>query len=168
MKVEIRHKKVSDRDTIFSLNKEAFGQMNEANLVDALRKSSAFIPELSLVGWVGDQGVGHIFFTNLIIQSPSGETFRSLALAPMAVAKAYQNRGVGSRLVQSGLDRVKALGFASVTVLGHPKYYLRFGFVPASRWGIKAPFDVSDDAFMAKELEADALAGVLGVVEYPK
>jgi predicted N-acetyltransferase YhbS len=54
-----------------------------------------------------------------------------------------------------------------VIVLGHPEYYPKFGFKPASRWNIKAPFDAPDEAFMALELVKDELAGKSGVVEYP-
>jgi predicted N-acetyltransferase YhbS len=53
-------------------------------------------------------------------------------------------------------------------VLGHPEYYSKFGFVPARKWGISAPFEVSDDAFMGIELQADALLNASGVVEYPE
>ncbi len=60
------------------------------------------------------------------------------------------------------------MGFKSVIVLGHEKYYPRFGFKPASEWGIKAPYDVPDEAFMAVELEKEALDNVAGTVIYGK
>ena len=94
--------------------------------------------------------------------------FASLALAPMAVLPEYQNKGVGSQLVRTGLMQAGSMDHKSVIVLGHPEYYPRFGFAPASRWQIKPPFDVPDEAFMALELKEGALKDVCGVVEYPK
>ena len=61
---------------------------------------------------------------------------RIVGLAPMAALPAEQRRGIGSALVRAGLERCKQLAFGAVVVLGHPKYYLRFDFVPASRFGI--------------------------------
>lgn len=60
------------------------------------------------------------------------------------------------------------MGFKSVIVLGHAKYYPRFGFKPASIWGIKAPFDVPDESFMALKLQSCSLDGVKGTMIYPK
>ncbi len=55
---------------------------------------------------------------------------------------------------------------ASIIVMGHPQYYSKFGFQPSSLWGIKAPFEVEDEVFMALELQEQALEEVSGVVEY--
>lgn len=69
-------------------------------------------------------------------------------------------------LMNRGLEKAKEFGYTSVIVLGHPDYYPRFGFTPASLWGIEAPFDVPEEAFMALELEKDAFKNVSGVVQY--
>jgi predicted N-acetyltransferase YhbS len=61
----------------------------------------------------------------------------------------------------------KRLGYHSVVVLGHPEYYTKFGFKKASLWGIKPPFEVPDEVFMALELQENALDQVSGVAEYP-
>ena len=76
----------------------------------------------------------------------------SLSLAPMAVDPEYQNRGIGSRLVEEGLEKARESGFTSVVVLGHPTFYPRFGFVNASNWSITSPWDLPDDVFMSMEL----------------
>jgi len=167
MKLTIRPEKPEDISSIYALNKRVFGQDNEARLVDALRKSDVFIPELSLVAEMNDEIVGHILFTRLKIVSQSGIKFESLALAPMAVSQDRQRQGIGTALVTHGLAKAKELGFDSVIVLGHKEYYPRFGFVPSSRWNIKAPFDVSDAVFMALELREGSLTAVSGMVEYP-
>jgi len=69
-------------------------------------------------------------------------------------------------LINEGLEQAKAAGYPSVIVLGHADYYPRFGFKSASLWGIQAPFDVPDEAFMALELTPGALKDVSGVVQY--
>ena len=110
----------------------------------------------------------YAIFTRITIRSEKGELYHSLALAPMAVAPEYQRKGIGKKLVERGLKRAKDLGHKSVIVLGHEHYYPRFGFQPAARWSIKAPFTVDPNHFMAIELVPDALRDVSGVVQYPK
>jgi putative acetyltransferase len=85
----------------------------------------------------------------------------------MAVLPRHQRSGVGKRLVREGLAKATELGYGSVVVVGHPRYYPRFGFVPASRWKIKAPFEVPDDAFLALEIGKGNLDEAGGLVEYP-
>ncbi|OGU55258.1 MAG: GNAT family N-acetyltransferase, partial [Ignavibacteria bacterium RBG_13_36_8] len=140
---------------------------NEGKLICNLRCNDDFISELSLVAEIDDSIVGHILFFPLRIISENS-IHKCLSLAPMAVTPDYQNKGIGSKLVRAGLDKAKSLGFNSCVVLGHPKYYPRFGFKHASKWGIKAPVEVPDEAFMAAELISDSLSKVSGVVEFPK
>ncbi len=166
--IEIRQEEPSDFRRVNALNRNVFGRDNEAKLVDALRASDAFLPELSLVALLHGKVVGHILFTKIIIRSDNGNTYQSLSLAPMAVDKSFQKQGIGSQMVNAGLRRAKELYFKSVIVLGHEKYYPRFGFKPASNWNIRAPFDVPENAFMALELVSSGLEGINGTGEYAK
>jgi|CZCA01.1.fsa_nt_gi predicted N-acetyltransferase YhbS len=136
-------------------------------LVAKLRKGGAFIPELSLVAELDGEIVGHIMLTKLLIEN-EGSKYDSLALAPVSVVPEHQNKGIGSALISESLKIAKEIGFKSVIVLGHDKYYPRFGFKPASTWGIKAPFDVPDEFFMALELGDGALEDISGTVVYSK
>lgn len=164
----MRQEQPADHQAVYELNKAAFGQEGEAKLVELLRESDAFIPELSLVAVAGEEVVGHILFTKIKITDKNGRSFDSLALAPMAVKPARQRQGIGGKLITHGLSRARALGYASVIVLGHEAYYPKFGFAPAITWQIKPPFDVPENAFMAIELVTGGLQGVTGTVKYPE
>jgi putative acetyltransferase len=84
----------------------------------------------------------------------------------MAVLTEHQRTGIGSQLVEKGLSILRERGCGFVVVLGHPEYYPRFGFVPASRFGLTCEYDVPDEVFMALELQKNALQKVSGVVKY--
>ena len=168
MNIEIRKEKASDFAAVYGVIAAAFGQQNEANLVDSLRLSDAFIPELSLVAIQHNQIVGHVLFTEVEIIAGKGTVFKSLALAPVSVAPDLQKQGVGSRLIRTGLNIASEFGYQSVIVLGHEHYYPKFGFAPAAKWQIKAPFEVPKNVFMALELTDLGLSGVSGTVKYPR
>ncbi|TDL80515.1 GNAT family N-acetyltransferase [Peribacillus frigoritolerans] len=164
--IKIRQEAPSDISAIKKVNDAAFGQENEANLIHTIRKSPSFVPELSLVA-ENEEIVGHILFTKITIETENGSEVPSLALAPMAVKPEFQKEGIGSQLVREGLKRCREHGYDSVIVLGHPEFYPKFGFVPASTKGIKPPFTVPDEVFMLIELKSGALDEAAGVVKYP-
>jgi len=112
-----------------------------------------------------DEVIGHILFSKIKIVGDM--VFEALALAPMAVIPEFQKQGIGSRLINAGIEKAREMGFDSIIVLGHEAYYPKFGFQRASRWSIKCPFEVPDDAFMAIELTEKALEGRAGTVQYP-
>ncbi len=149
-----------------SFRNEKMSDQQEHFLVQRIRSSNAFIPELSVVAVnQQDEIIGQILFSKIRIENKE-QAIESLALAPVSVHPDYQKHGIGSMLVKKGLEKAKEAGYHSVIVLGHADYYPRFGFKPASLWGIEAPFDVPDEAFMALELEKNALKKVSGVVQY--
>lgn len=165
MNTTIRKEEEKDHKQIYEVNKLAFQQENESKLIEKIRKSENFIPELSIVAEIDNRIVGHIFFSKIKIIGDSD--YESLALAPMAVIPEFQKRGIGSELIKKGIDKAKELGFDSIIVLGHKEYYPKFGFQRASKWNIKCPFEVPDDVFMAIELTEKAFEGAAGTVEYP-
>ncbi|MBE9226585.1 N-acetyltransferase [Phormidium sp. LEGE 05292] len=144
----------------------AFDRTNEAKLVDLIRNSENFIPELSIVAKEDNLVLGHILFSPISIDTTS-ENISALALAPLAVTPAHQRQGIGSQLIEIGLAKCQELGHSIVVVLGHPNYYAKFGFQTASKFGVAAPFSVPDEAFMILELKPDALHNVNGTVRYP-
>lgn len=163
----IRQERPEDYDAVYHVIKEAFENAehtdgNEQDLVVKLRKSKSFIPELSLVAVEDGKIVGHILFTKAFVHS-----VEVLALAPLSVLPDYQNRGIGLSLIKEGHEAAYKLGYEYSVVLGHPKYYPKAGYIPASRYGIKAPFEVNDENFMAICLSGsqDELDGIM---EYDK
>ena len=159
----IRQEIPEDSAAISNVNEEAFGQKEEGELIGKLRNRGVLT--LSLVA-VQDNGIiGHIAFSPVKVESERS-SFEAIALAPMAVLPAYQRQGIGSQLVQEGLEECRRLGHEIIVVLGHPDYYPRFGFVPAKPKGIDCEFEVPDEAWMILELRQGALAGRRGTVRF--
>ena len=167
MIINIRKETENDCNDIKSVNDKAFGQENEGKLVKNLRKNEKYISDLSLIAEVDNKIVGHILFFPIKVISQENE-YETLSLAPMSVLPNYQKMGIGSKLIEYGIKAAKKAGYTSIIVLGHPDFYPRFGFVPASTFGIKPPFEVPDNAFMALELLPNSLKGKQGTVKYPK
>ncbi|GAA0488040.1 N-acetyltransferase [Paractinoplanes deccanensis] len=153
----------ADVAAVRAINRAAFPTSFEADLVEALRADpKAWIDGLSVVAVAPDgTPVGHALLTRCHV---GGEA--ALALAPCAVVPACQRTGAGTAAITAGLAAARLDGESLVVVLGHAGYYPRFGFVPASRFGITAPFDVPDEAFMALRLD-ETRPCPSGRVEYP-
>lgn len=163
----IRKEEPKDYETIYAVVKDAFDSAehadgNEQDLVNDLRKGEAFIPDLSLVAEIDGKIVGHIMFTRATV----GES-TVLALAPLSVLPEYQRRGIGISLIQAGHKIADQLGYGYSIVLGSEKYYPKAGYLPAGKFGIKPPFDVPDENFMAYKIKGNA-PDVYGVIRYAK
>jgi putative acetyltransferase len=160
--MRVRPEEEADRLAIHAVNRAAFETSAEATLVDVLRaKASAVV---SLVAEVDGHVVGHIMFSPVTFAGQPAA--KVVGLAPMAVLPERQRAGIGSALVLEGLTRCRQLGYQAVVVLGHPEFYPRFGFVPASRYGIRCDYDAPDDAFMIIELQPHALRSLHGLARY--
>jgi len=158
----IRKDTPNDYEAIREVHCRAFGSDTEAQLVDQLRRDGCVV--VSVVAVVDDCIEGHILFSDLPIETEQG-VIHAAALAPLAVMPEYQNQGIGAKLMWSGLEGCKEAGRTVVVVVGHPKYYRRFGFSADLAKSLKAPF--SGEAFMAIELVPGALKGVSGTAKYP-
>ncbi len=162
--VEVRIEQPDDIDAVRLVNDQAFGQPDEGRIVDKLRKSCEGI--ISLVAISNNQIVGHILFSPATIET-QGTVIEGMGLAPMAVLPEFQNRGIGSELVTEGLKIIKGMKCPFVIVLGHDKYYPRFGFLTASKHGLKSQWDgVPDEVFMVLILNESTMKDVSGVVKY--
>jgi putative acetyltransferase len=160
--IQIRAEKTPDAGGIRAVHLAAFApRSNEADLVDALRRAGQ--ATVSLVAITEGRLVGHILFSPIsMAAAPSG---RGLGLAPLAVLPAFQRQMIGTQLALRGLEVCRAAGFDFAVVLGDPAYYTRFGFRPASEFGLTSEYGAGPE-FMAAELQPGALAAAGGLVHY--
>lgn len=161
----IRREQPADYASVYHVVKNAFATAehsdgNEQDLVNALRKSAAFIPELSLIAEENNKIIGHIMFTKLQIGNDI-----ILALAPLSVVPEKQKQGVGAALIAEGHKKAKDLGYNYSVVLGSEKYYPKFGYLPAENFNIQPPFDVPKENFIALKLRDNA-PKIAGIVKY--
>ncbi len=168
----IRTEQIKDYDAVYELTELAFKTMpfadgDEQDLVVRLRNSDAFIHDLSIVAEQDGNIVGHIMLTLGHIEHED-VIIDTLVLAPVSVHPDHQNKGIGSILIRESINRAKTLGYKSINLVGHEKYYPRFGFKPASNWGIKMELEVPDQNFMFLELFENSLKNSQGLLKYPK
>lgn len=151
-----------DAAAIRAVNLAAFPTTEEADLVDALRASEAWIDGLSIVAEDSEGTVvAHALLTRCRVDGAP-----ALALAPCAVLPRVQRTGAGSAVIRAALSAARAIGEDLVLVLGHADFYPRFGFIPASEFGIRASFDGPDEAMMALALDPTAETP-RGTIAYP-
>lgn len=163
----IRQEESKDYSAVYKLVKDAFATAEHADgteqdLVEALRKGAAFIPELSLVAEIDGEIVGHILFTKMKIGKAE-----ALALAPLSVKPGFQRKGIGRALIAEGHRIAKELGYAYSVVLGSETYYPKMGYAQASQFGIQVPDGIPSENYMAIKLLEDAKA-ISGTVTYAK
>lgn len=161
----IRQEVQKDHEQIYNLTLEAFGTAEhtdgkEQDLVVALRKGDAFIPELSLVAEINSELAGHILFTKAMV---GGDEV--LVLAPLSVKPKYQKQGIGMALISEGHKIAKELGYQYSLVLGSELYYPKAGYISAKQLGIDVTEGFPSDNFMAIKLQENAKA-VNGAVTY--
>jgi hypothetical protein len=144
----VRPEREADFDAVRRVVEEAFARAehtdgDEHNLVDRLRRSEEYIPSLSLVAEVNGEIVGYVMFSRIYVGNAE-----AVALAPLAVLPAYQNKGIGRALICDGHRRAMKMGYGCSVVLGSPDYYSKCGFLPASQFGITAPFEIPSQFYM--------------------
>ena len=157
--IDIRDERPSDIASIRRVNARAFGRDQEANIVDALRANGAVL--LSVIAVAADDVVGHVMYSPVTIGPVTGA-----GLGPMAVVPERQRQGIGSDLVTTSLHRLRNAACPFVVVVGHPAFYPRFGFRPASAYGVSCEWPVPDEAFMVNILDALHVPALKGLARY--
>ena len=162
--VTVREEQPCDIAAVREVNESAFGRPTEATIVDCIR--AACPDAVSLVAVDGDQIVGHILFSPVSASRENGSV-QGMGLGPLAVVPHRQRQGIGSLLVRAGIEAMRERNCPFVIVLGHPEYYPRFGFRPASQHGLSCQWDrVPDEAFMVLPLHEAAVTCMCGIVRY--
>jgi putative acetyltransferase len=159
--LEIRPEAASDIEAVFRVECDAFGREKNARLADALRDAGKVV--LSLVAVLDGEVVGHVVFSPMRIESGDA-VHEAVALGPVAVSPGHQGEGVGSRLIETGLETLREAEYGAVFLLGHVSYYPRFGFRPAREFGVH--YEDDRDSWMGLELRPGALAGVSGTARF--
>ncbi|MGD0917923.1 MAG: N-acetyltransferase [Thermodesulfobacteriota bacterium] len=160
----IRQEKPEDVIDISALNELAFGQPQEAKIIDKLRNNCGNL--LLLVAIENGKIVGHILFIPAEIEGPRG-VIKGMGLAPMAVLPEMQRQGIGTQLVKKGIEELRRFQCPFIIVLGHPEYYPRFGFERALLYGVKSQWEgIPDDVFMILWLDTSKAGQVSGLAKY--
>jgi len=129
--IKVRAEVAADYNAIDVVNLSAFQGEAEAQLVSDLRKSPGFIQDLSLVAELNGRIVGHVVLTRVPLKAADASV-EILALGPMSVVPSQSHRGIGAELIDAAVARARPLCYSAIVVAGHPDYYQRFGFKPAS------------------------------------
>lgn len=150
--IQIRPERQEDYQQVRELVQDAFALAehsdgDEHDLIERMRLSPEYIPELSLVAVSGDIILGHIMFSKITI----GQS-EAIALAPLSVRTDWQRKGIGRLLVTAGHELASGMKYTCSVVLGNPLYYSKFGYEKASVYGIIAPFDVPNEYYMVCDL----------------
>lgn len=168
--MEIRSIEQKDYEEVRQLIWQAFsrsehGYGNEAELVEKLRTDCSYVEGLEVVATEGVRIVGYGLLSEVNIINDKA-SYKGLVLAPLAVLPSWQGKKVGQHLLKELEKRAIQKEFSYISILGHPQYYSSFGYVPAEKYKVKAPFDVPAEAFMIRPLQPEALRNVSGCIKY--
>jgi len=162
----IRQETPDDYAAVYALTEAAFRETEHADgdeqeIAGKLRQKAGYHPELSLVAELSGEVVGHILFTEILI-----EEHPALCLGIVSVLPRVQGQGIGGALIQAGHEAAKRLGFSLSVLVGHGDYYPRFGYEPVAQYGICFPFDAPEDCKLVKFLD-ECGKSVQGAAVFP-
>lgn len=173
MEIKLRQETPSDHQAIAEVIVDTYRDVwysnhKEQEMVERLRRSKAFVPQLSIVAQdENGELAGHILFTEITIQN-NGQSHTALALAPLSVKPAYQNKGIGGKLVTEGHRVAKELGYRFIVILGIPGYYQKLGYEFLSKYDIRVPIKISDQNCFIISLTGEGLSEIIGgAIRYP-
>jgi putative acetyltransferase len=164
--ITVRPEAADDARAIDVVHISAFAGEAEARLISALRESSSYNRELSLVAELNGRIVGHVLLSRALLRT-EGDEKNVLVLGPMSVVPSQSHRGIGSELIRASVNLAREKGYGAIIVTGHPQYYQRFGFAPAKEFQVSCNLPAPDDAVTCMEIAGGILAGG-GHVEYPE
>lgn len=143
-------------------------------LVEEIRDSKYYIPELSFVAELDGKVVGHFLFSKFPL-SPTKEGGHDetdsgiVMLAPVSVHADYFRQGIGTAMLLQGIEKVRELGYKGITVEGNYKFYNRVGFRTSSEYHIfpTSGYPMQEPrCMMCQETYEGALDGIHGYIVY--
>ncbi|WP_158796184.1 GNAT family N-acetyltransferase [Pedobacter sp. L105] len=172
MEIKLRQEKQVDHSAvaeaiIASYKDVGYSNHREQLMVERLRNSDSFVPELSIVAENEHQEiVGHIMLTKMHIQN-KGIDYSALTLAPLSIIPSYQNKGIGSKLVMESHRIAADLGFKFIAILGIPNYYPKFGYELTSRYDISLPIKIAkSNSLIISLIDHDFSEIIGGTIKY--
>ncbi len=150
----------ADLDHIDRIHTAAFASPTESHIVRSLRDRGKLT--VSLMIECSGEAIGHLAMSPVQVD---GSSATILAIGPIAVIPERQRQGVGSELMREGINRSRRGGVAAIILLGDPAWYRRFGFKPASMYGLRCRW-TDGPAFQVLVLDPDAISNVTGEVRY--
>lgn len=167
MKVEVRSERSGDADEVARVHELAFGSPDLARLVRTIRASVGYRADRSLVAVTDERVVGHVLLNPVGLKDEAGIVRTTTVIAPLGVLPPWQRQGVGSALMQEAIARLEQAEEPIAILRGDLGYYRRFGFVPAVRHGIREPFSIEENVYLAKPLTRYR-PEYAGMVRYPQ
>lgn len=181
-KVTIRPEEHKDYKSIISLILRSFQEGTDYSygtdiiaLVEEIRDSKYYIPELSFVAELNDRIVGHFLFSKFPL-SPTKEggyvneeNSEIVMLAPVSVHADYFRQGIGTAMLNLGIEKVKELGYKGITVEGNYNFYNRIGFRTSSEYNIypTSGYPMKEPrCMMCQETYEGSLDGMHGYIVY--
>ena len=167
MEVSIKKTDKKDFFQTENLTREAFWNVykpgcDEHLILNKIRKSKSYIPELDLVAIKENQIIGHIISTKARVIDTVNMEHEVLCVGPISVLPEFQKRGVGTKLLNYSITEAENLGYTAMILFGNPDYYHRFGFRNAKENEITTKDFKNFEPFMALELQLNSLKNVSG------
>ena len=164
----IRRETLEDRAAVDAVTSAAFGRPGvdgepvETRLLRALRDDAGWISTLSMVAERDDEIIGHVVCTRGRVG-----ILDALGLGPISVLPIRQRQGAGEALMHAVIGAADAAGEPLIALLGDARFYIRFGFVPASELGVDAPDPAWAEHFQVRTLtDCPPLGLVAGAFRY--
>jgi predicted N-acetyltransferase YhbS len=172
MEVKLRLEEENDYRIVEELTREAFWNVHfpgcdEHLLIHNLRKTKEFIYDLDFVAVFEDIIIGNIIYVEARIIDPEKE-YILLTFGPVSVLPEYQNKGVGSKLINQTIQLSRRMGYKAIIIYGDPEYYQRFGFRESKRYSITNKEGKYPAALLVLELYQNSLNGITGIFDEGK